>query len=409
MASKDKTTTGCVRLISTDPTENPKLKAKALSNGKESLFLEYYLGAVKRYNEDTDTFVYEKRRAKETLNLYLWQSPRNPIERQENKETLQLAKQIRFEKQQELLENKEGYRLKRDRNVNFLDFLTTYESKYTKEDIRSISLAVKRFKRFLAETPEYEVFSNNLKPEQIDKDMILTFTEFLQSICKGEGARTSFKRFKKIMKYATEHGVLKKNPCEGVSIKNDDKILRKEVLSMEEVRRLLAVTEGINPEVRKAFQFCLYHGLRYGDVRGLTFENIDYGNRIITFEQNKTKGRSSNSWVTHNLSDVDLELLGRPTGNQTKQSHVFNLPTNEGCNKALKAWMKLAGIDKKITWHCARHSFGTNLACNNVHGIVISSLMGHSNMAQTEKYLRVADAQKMSALSGLQNTEPPQK
>ena len=36
------------------------------------------------------------------LSLYLWQAPRTPIERQQNKETLELAKKIRFEREQEL-------------------------------------------------------------------------------------------------------------------------------------------------------------------------------------------------------------------------------------------------------------------------------------------------------------------
>ena len=58
-------------------------------------------------------------RRKENLSLYLIEKPRTPAERQQNKETLELAVKIRAEREQEFKESMLGYRLKKDRNVNF--------------------------------------------------------------------------------------------------------------------------------------------------------------------------------------------------------------------------------------------------------------------------------------------------
>ena len=145
MAQKKDIRSDNTYLISQDATDNPKLGAKILSDGRESLFLDYYFGYQMVYSERLDKQVARKDRKREFLKLYLWQAPRTPLERQQNKETMELAKRIRFERGQELLENVEGYRLKKKSDINFLDYFRAYIDKYTKKDIRMVEIALKRF------------------------------------------------------------------------------------------------------------------------------------------------------------------------------------------------------------------------------------------------------------------------
>ena len=388
--------------ISQDTTDNPKLGAKVLSDGRESLFLDYYFGYQMVYSEKLDKQVAKKDRKREFLKLYLWQAPRTPIERQQNKETLELAKKIRFERGQELLENIEGYRLKKERDVNFLDYFQSYINKYTKKDIRMIEIALKRFKDFLHDTPEYNKFEKKIMPEQITKDMVEAYTEYLQTRSFGEGAKSIYARFKKVVRYAIEHDIMVKNPCTGIIIKADDQILRKEVLSLEEIQQLITTHyERENPNVRRAFIFCLYCGLRFCDVKDLTFANVDFANNLLKFEQNKTKGHSANSGVIIPLNDGLLKLIGEPTDKQTKQSLIFPLPSYEMCLKALGRWVKRAGIDKHISWHCARHSFAVNILNKGANIKTVASLLGHSGLKHTEKYTRAIDSLKQDAINSL--------
>lgn len=132
-------------IISTDSTDNPKLGAKILSDGRESLFLDFYLGFNMSISSKSGKEYKRVNNKREFLKLYLWQAPRTPIERLQNKETLELAKKIRFERGQQLLENAEGYRLKKERNINFLDYFRAYIAKYTKKDKRMIEMALRRF------------------------------------------------------------------------------------------------------------------------------------------------------------------------------------------------------------------------------------------------------------------------
>lgn len=402
MAQKKDIRSDNTYLISQDATDNPKLGAKILSDGRESLFLDYYFGYQMVYSERLDKQVARKDRKREFLKLYLWQAPRTPLERQQNKETMELAKRIRFERGQELLENVEGYRLKKKSDINFLDYFRAYIDKYTKKDIRMVEIALKRFIDFLNDTPEYSKYVKRIKPEQITKDMVEDFTEYLRGRSVGEGAKSIYARFKKVIKYAIEHDVMVKNPCTGISIKVDDQQLRKEVLSPEEIQQLIATHyEHENPNIRRAFILCLYCGLRFCDVKDLTFANVDHSNKLLKFEQSKTKGHSVSSGVVIPLNDGILKLIGEPSDPDKRDEVIFPLPSYEMCLKALRHWVKRAGINKHISWHSARHSFAVNILNNGANIKTVASLLGHSGLKHTEKYTRAIDSLKEAAINSL--------
>lgn len=402
MALKKEIRSDNTYIISQDTTDNPKLGAKILSDGRESLFLDYYFGYTKVISERTGKEVMRKDRKREFLKLYLWQAPRTPIERQQNKEMLELAKKIRFERGQELLESVEGYRLKKDRDINFLDYFQSYIDKYTKKDYRMMIIALKRFRDFLQETEDYNKFVKRLKPEQINKEMVEAYTEYLQTRSIGEGAKSIYARFKKVVKYAVEHDVIIKNPCDGITIKADEQTLKKDILSEEEIKRLIETRhEKENPNIRRAFIFCLYCGLRFCDVKDLTFANVDYSNKLLKFEQSKTKGHSINSGVIIPLNDGLLRLIGEPENPQKRNELIFPLPSYEMCLKSLKRWVKRANINKNISWHCARHSFAVNILNNGANIKTVASLLGHSSLKHTEKYTRAIDSLKQEAINSL--------
>ena len=63
----------------------------------------------------------------------------------------------------------------------------------------------------------------------------------------------------------------------------------------------------------------------------------------------------------------------------------------------MKAWVKRAGINKKITWHNLRHSYGTNLILNDVDVVTASKLLGHATLAHTNRYVDTAAELKQKA------------
>lgn len=388
------------RLIEGGNGDNPKLMAQALSDGRESLYLEFYLGYSFVESKNGKTYTKVNREC-ERLGLFLWQAPRTPIERQSNKDALELAKKIRFERGQELLERGRGYRVKKEA-INLLDYFQTYIDRYTKKDIRMVKLAISRFRDFLNDTPEYKKYSKRIKPEQLSRDMVIAFSEYLQSRSRGEGANSLFARFKKVIKYAVEHDIIAKNPCLGIVIKTDINQLKKEILSLDEINQLVGTRdERQNPDVRRAFLFCLFTGLRFCDVKDLTFENVDFANRLLKFEQSKTKGHSSSSGVVLPLDEGRLRLIGKPSQPDSRGELVFPLPSYNMCLKSVNRWVKAAGINKHISWHCARHSFAVNVLNNGANIKTVASLLGHSGLQHTQKYTRAIDSLKQEAIESL--------
>ena len=405
-------------LIEGNSGDNPKLMGRALSDGRDSLYLEFYFGKVEVTSKNGTTYQKNERR-NEVLGLYLWQAPRTPQERKQNKETLEIAKRIRFERGQELLERAEGYRLKKEKDVDFLAWMCAYYENYTKADKRHIKRAYNCFVDYLVDpddvfTPKPDWTKEQreraakdkakrsrglkLKATQLTKPMIAGFVEYLQKRFRGDGPHTLYGRFKKIIKAAVEADIIRKNPCTDVVIKIDNGALKKDVLSIEEIQQLIATHyAGENPEIRRAFIFCLYCGLRWCDVKDLTFANVDYANKLLKFEQNKTKGHSNASGVIIPLNDGLLDLIGKGR----REERIFTLPSHTMCLKALRHWVARAGIDKHITWHCARHSFAVNILNNGANIKTVASLLGHSGLSQTEKYTRAVDSLKEAAINSL--------
>jgi site-specific recombinase XerD len=102
----------------------------------------------------------------------------------------------------------------------------------------------------------------------------------------------------------------------------------------------------------------------------------------MNIEQSKTERA-----VNINLNSTALKLLEQGA---KLNDLVFDLPTANGANKSLKAWVKRAGIEKKITWHNARHSFGTNLIFHGADVTTASTLLGHSTLKHTQRYVTAA-------------------
>ena len=375
---------------------NPRLLKKEVKGGNEySLYLEYQLG----YNRDNGTSI----RKKEALSLHLIANPRTPVERQQNKETLALAKKIQFERSQELLEDKEGYRLKKKDAVNLLDYFEQFAQTANVADRLVLVGALNNFKNFLGN--KYPQYANWIEAKNLTKEMMQKFVEYLIENHKGQGAETYYKRFKRMINYAVEHEVIAKSPCKGVTTPQRDDILEKDILSRDEVIKMFETHyKGENPEIRRAFAMTCLSGIRHCDIIRLTYSEVDYANKMLKFRQNKTVKHSSSSGVTTPLTPTLLNIIGKKA-EDAKDDYIFHLPSMTMCQKALKRWTKKAGIDKHITWHCGRHSFGTQLLNEGANIKVVSNLLGHSSLRFTEKYVRAVDEEKKKAISSLPSIE----
>lgn len=399
--------------------QNPKLQQSELRDGRASLYLEYYLGRSETpvLDEDGNQVFYtsgamkgkpkykvKHARKKENLNLYIWLHPRNQQERLQNKNTLAMAEKIRFEREQKFLEDREGYKFKKDTNFNFFDYfkMKIEESKRAYSYKAGMLVAMRRFQSFLAETPKYSVYEKYIRPDQLTPELIADYADYLIPRGRGAGPQTIFMRFKRVVHMAVDEEILRKDPCKGIHIKADKLALKKDILTPDEIETLLSTHyPHENPIMQRAFCLTLFSGMRFCDIKMLTYRNVDYVAKLLRFEQNKTKGRSSSNVVTIPLNEAILSIIGHLPEDAKPDDLIFDLPSYHTCLASLKKWVKKAGIKKTISWHCGRHSFAVNLLREGANIRTVQSLMGHTGIQMTARYLHVIDSDKAKAIDSL--------
>ncbi len=346
----------------------------------------------KRKNSDGTTTLrldiyHNGQRTVETLKHLKLAKPSNLLDREQNKGRIRQAEEIAVTRASELEANNYNMVTDAGKKTIITTWMQSYIDSYSKKDKRNLQGALNRFTAFLSEEKKTGLTFGNLTALLIED-----FIDFLEANSTGEGALSYYNRFKKMVKHAYRRKLMKENVLDFVEKTVKGKAKKKDILTIEELK-LLGGTATESDQVKKAFLFTCVTGLRWIDLKALRWKNISIKERQVILKQSKT-GEA----LTIPLNDTALKLLNEPGD---EKENVFNLPTANGANKTLKAWIKRAGITKAITWHNGRHSFGTNLIYNDVDVLTASKLLGHTTMKHTQRYVNTANEMKERATNKL--------
>lgn len=188
---------------------------------------------------------------------------------------------------------------------------------------------------------------------------------------------------------------------------NDDKSRKVEYLNYQEIKALKnTLLDGLRPEYVSRYMLLtiIYTGMRPGEIRVLTWNDIDFKHQEIhiTKSWNYDKGALENydspeiNKSTKNKSSVRvirvdkklLDLLNQLRVNRKERLFVNpitgQIPSSAGVNKILRKQLKKAGIDRPgFHFHSLRHSHVALLLFQGVSLYAISKRLGHSNMSIT--------------------------
>ncbi len=351
------------------------IREKQASNDRKSLYLDWYDGNGKR--------------TKEYLKLFILENPRNPIERQSNKDVLEKAEFYRVEKEAQAFKGdaEEAKEQKLNKNQHFIEYFEKYVTSYDKKDLRVMRALLGQFKNFAPK---------NITSKEITESFCNSFKTYLDKTLNGDTPSTYFARFKKMLRQAKRDKLFRDSPAQEIKNTKNDTSLTKAVLTIAEIQ-LLVNTHCGNPEVKRAFLFCCNTGLRFVDVKALQWKHIK--GDVLKLEQAKTKDKASDGGIVEvTLNDTAIKLLGLPAD---KEALVFKLPSHNSTVDNIKYWAKRAGIDKHLTFHCARHTFGTLLAYYENDIYTISKLLGHTSLKHTTKYVRESNELKLKATNSI--------
>lgn len=362
--------------------------------GKQSLRLVYQFGSS--IDPETGKRIHQRRR--EHLDLYLFQKPKTPDQRQHNKNVLKLTEAI---KAKELLRvQSENRGLKHTTVLNGSFFKYTQKLLDLKKDTLSESTH-RLFSISLGHLKDYHAF-----PDLLFKDITSQFLEgfkiYLQKkrsatdtrkVFSSNTVQAYFSKIRTILNQADREGLLQDNPLKRVKNIRIEKTKR-EHLTLEEIR-VLAQTE-LHPEVMKrAFLFSCMTGLRRSDIHKMVWSEVHdlgKGHRIV-FKQKKTR-----ELQYLDLSSNAYQLLGQRGDPDQLVFKDFRPNSWREKNGGL-AWIRRAGITKHISFHCARHTFAVLQLTSGTDIYTVSKLLGHTDVRTTQIYADIIDVKRKEAMN----------
>jgi integrase len=340
---------------------------------------------------------------REFLGLYLFDKAKNPVDKQHNKETIQLAEQIRQKKENQLNKpeiytgyEKEQLKIKEQGEQNFVSYFKSLADKRKASNHDNWVSAY----RYL------EVFTKgNLKFADLNEKFCNEFKEYLLTTKSNKSNKANlaqnsavsyFNKLKATLKQAHKDGFLPSDLNSKIQpIKQAE--TQRNFLTIEELNSLVK-TECNNLLLKRAALFSALTGLRFSDIKNLVWSELEYienNGYFIQFKQQKTKG-----FEMMPISEQAFGLLGERKEPTDKVFEGLTYSAYE--NKHLYQWIGAAGITKDITFHCFRHTFATLQLSKGTDIYTVSKMLGHRELKTTQIYAKIIDQTKREAADKIQ-------
>ncbi len=377
--------------------EPVKLRYKALKDGNQSIYLDCYVNGIREYK---------------FLSLYL-----RPETSRENKlwnrEQLRLANAIKAQYIIDIQNGEYGFKDRnRSRKLNFITYCEEMAAEYDANGQNSCAVlmrsAIKRM-------TDYK--GKNITFNHIDKDFLIGFIEYLNSDIRDFDKASKDKNRKprplsnvyKEALFARIMVALNKAERDGIIIKNPGKDIDRKLkphseqktrcyLTLEEIQRIIETEYKPDNDIKPAFLFCCFSGLRYSDVSKLTWKELTVSQD--GYAQIETTMQKTGKSITIPLSDNALKWLPEREGSLPESRIFYKLPDQvNNADVRLRTLIKKAGISKHVTFHVARHSFATLTLTYGADLYTVSKLLGHANIRTTQVYAKIVDESKRRAVN----------
>ena len=376
--------------------EPVKVRTKKLADGSESFYLDIYVDGKRSY---------------EFLKLYLLPEVNAKVKEQ-NRATRAAVEAIKSQRIIDITNGKAG--IKRTsgwQKLLLADWLDRFKAAQERKGIRNIALLGSVIK-------VVTLYGKKTRMGDIDKKWALDFIDWLQNSYNrqnkvSEGMKNSASAPKEgrisqgtavsyvsqlsiALNAAVRAEVLGENPFMLLSaaerVKKPES--QRQFLTIADLKKMTD-TECSNPLVKQAYLFSCYCGLRMSDIYSLKWKDvrINDGRYLLSVVMKKT---STPVYIP--LSNNALKWL--PERSDEESTPVFSgLPSLPTINRILKDWAKCAGIDKHITYHTSRHTFGTLMMTVGADLYTTCKLMGHSDVRTTQIYAKIVDSKKIEAVN----------
>lgn len=368
-----------------------KVRIRKLAQGRLSYVLDIHCGG---------------RRWSETLGIYhKADAPRN-----ERQRAHRMAVEASTKRERELLTAQTADADTREKVwfAEYFEDVANRDWRYARKPRRVTESTKKSWRSALSKVVQWEVENKRrLRLTDIDVKWIEGFRQYLLTGVKQSTACTHFQKIGSCLDEAVKEGLIAINNARLVSPISMPN-LPTGFLAAEQIA-ILAKTACDIPEVKRAFLFSCFTGLRPSDVRNLKWSNVRAigSGYCLDFVPQKTKNRLYQLRIDLNntamsllgITEVGFDLIAQA------ENYVFNLPSEKTVNKYIQKWCTNAGINENVTYRTSRHSFATEIYDKTNDPYVARDLLGHASVTTTERYAKALSQKSRDAIKKMSIVE----
>ncbi len=347
------------------------LRSRKMKEGGESLYLDYTIEGV---------------RTREFLHLYLVPE-QTKLDKIKNQETIKTAQALKAKKILSIAQGEVQIRKPR-KDMELIAWAEARKQVYASRGNVVFAQNVQAIITWLA------AYGKKVTLQSLTPEYIISWCDFMRKGGLGHNSIcTYFAILRTVVNAAIREGYIIQSPFTLIDVasKPKPKDAEREYLTIEEVRTL-SRTPCEEDGVKRAFLFSCFCGLRLSDILSLDWSQIKQSGEGIQIEKRQKK---TGKFVYIPLSENAIAFLPE----RKKEGKVFDLPKSAtAISLSLAGWTKAAGIKKRITFHCARHTCATLLITFGADIYTVSALLGHSSVRVTQVYAKIVDSKKRSAV-----------
>jgi integrase len=296
--------------------------------------------------------------------------------------------------------------------VNFFEFTKAHQEAIEKAGHINMAKRIKSIQEKLKTYLGHE----NLFLTDIDVEFLVKFNDYLAGTLKNKTntITSNMKLIRRMLNDAIRQGKMNRNdyPFYSYRLKNEptkrDYLAEDELLAIEK----LALEPGSRlAEVRDMYVFSAYAGgIRVSDLLLLRWKNFDG-------ERQHFKVLKTGKELHIKLPEKALEILKKyQTAERKPDSLIFSIlrsnidfdnpkqvtgaisSATAQINERLKIIANKAEVEKKISFHTARHTFATRALRKGIRIEYVSKLLGHATIKETQVYAKIVDEELDNAM-----------
>jgi len=216
----------------------------------------------------------------------------------------------------------------------------------------------------------------------------LDIEEFISEMkCSNKRKNNVLVPMRSLMKFSLKAGLIDKNP---MNLIDNLSVSKPEIhpMSMDEVHQFLDV---VKPQYKNFFTVAFYTGMRFGEMAGLKWKNVDFRLGVIKVRETRVRGEEGRPKTKGSIRDIKMlppvveALRDQRKATMGKSNYVFlnfdgrPLLPNSVSYRIWKPALKKAGLKPRSLYQ-TRHTFATLMLDGGELPGWVQKMMGHESL-----------------------------